>query len=1113
MNVLFRTLSFLLFAFLLSLPTAYAGVSEDLAAAKQQLSQLNPESDALAPLRETYEDVVKTLEKAERYEQRTTELSQRIEKLPGLVEKRKKELDRNIQPQLGKLERMSVSQMEKLETAYRADLLALEKSLGLQQKELTGQEKKLISLRERLGKLRYELEKQAESYQTDGEDSNQQQEAEVMLQSATFARTSARIQLTELEMLALPDEIELAQIELQLKQRELDIKQEQMEQIESHLQQRRRSEAEEVLSELEQTREAEDLPPPLRQAIDKNQELSQSLRKALEDAEQATLLRRQLEDQSTQLGTNYRSIQQQLELDIGYIGVELRRLILRLSQPIDTQNTRSQINELRLLNLELDRSQTSLTTDLRGRLINMPEGLTEAQQQRYSELLKDQNSLKARVRESRQQLITELSQLLAVKEQMNEKIRQARKLLNQNLLWLPSVAPIDLDWLSDFGDGLLYLLQHSATSLVQNPLQLDNEFIVLMIAVLFISMAGWACRRFENNHRAQWHQELGNVVHDRFARTFCLLALAPLISAPLPAALLLIGQYGLNPEHPDAIGLRHSMLFTAIATWYTLTVIRWLRTPDGLFTGHFNISEVLSRRLRNRLIVLYTFAVPLGILLLLTEQMDSVELRSTINRVAFIGLALTAAIFWSSMWPVREHLNQLSEVQRWWLKSELWLGLFTLFNLVLIGMALWGYVFTAAMLIVVALTVVCISFAIFICFHLGLRWLLLEERKLSFDRARTRRAEILAAREKNEEVPPVEENLLDMQTISEQSRLLLKMLSLAALLTAMWVLLGDFLPTLNVLDKVELWSTTLTTAEGNILEAVSLQDLLLGLLILGLSLFAAQNLPGLLQLLVLQHMTLAPGTGFAITTMIRYLLIFIGIITSFSQFGVAWSKLQWLVAALGVGLGFGLQEIVANFVSGVIILFEKPIRIGDTITIGGLTGNVTRIQIRATTIVDWDRKEVIIPNKTFITSELVNWSLSDAVTRVVIKVGVAYGSDTALARSLLLEVAKGNDKILSDPPAEAFFFGFGASTLDFELRVYVSSMSSRNIVIHEVNSAIDAAFKAHNIEIAFPQLDLHLYRADADTAQAPQLQNSAEAVSDNTISAQPDAVQGASQSK
>lgn len=102
--------------------------------------------------------------------------------------------------------------------------------------------------------------------------------------------------------------------------------------------------------------------------------------------------------------------------------------------------------------------------------------------------------------------------------------------------------------------------------------------------------------------------------------------------------------------------------------------------------------------------------------------------------------------------------------------------------------------------------------------------------------------------------------------------------------------------------------------------------------------------------------------------------------------GIEWSKLQWLVAALGVGLGFGLQEIFANFISGLIILFEKPIRIGDTVTIRDLTGSITRINTRATTITDWDRKEIIVPNKAFITEQFINWSLSDSVTRVVLTI-------------------------------------------------------------------------------------------------------------------------------
>ena len=309
--------------------------------------------------------------------------------------------------------------------------------------------------------------------------------------------------------------------------------------------------------------------------------------------------------------------------------------------------------------------------------------------------------------------------------------------------------------------------------------------------------------------------------------------------------------------------------------------------------------------------------------------------------------------------------------------------------------------------------------------------------------------------------------------------MLLKTAVVLLLGISLWLTLGDFLPTLQVLESVQLWSSLEMSGGKEVLTHVTLRDLVVGGLIVWLSLLAAKNLPGLLELLALRHLELSPGTGYAITTLLKYSLILIGVMIAIGQFGVQWSKLQWLVAALGVGLGFGLQEIVANFVSGLIILFEKPVRIGDTVTLGNVTGTVSRIQIRATTITDWDRKEVIIPNKTFITEQLINWSLSDAITRVVITIGVAYDSDTELAEQLLQQAAQENERVLDDPAPDAYFREFAASTLNIDLRVYVSSMADRVPVTNELNKTINRLFNEHDIEIAYPQLDVHLHRAQS----------------------------------
>ena len=198
---------------------------------------------------------------------------------------------------------------------------------------------------------------------------------------------------------------------------------------------------------------------------------------------------------------------------------------------------------------------------------------------------------------------------------------------------------------------------------------------------------------------------------------------------------------------------------------------------------------------------------------------------------------------------------------------------------------------------------------------------------------------------------------------------------------------------------------------------------------------------------------------------------------------MSWDKLQWLVAALSVGLGFGLQEIFANFVSGLIILFERPLRIGDTVTIGNVSGTVSRIQIRATTITDFDRKEMIVPNKAFITGQLTNWSLTDTVTRVTIKLGVAYGADLEATRRLLLRIAADNPRVLRDPEPLVFFLNFGASTLDHELRVHVRELADRNAAIDEINREIDRRFREQGIEIAFNQMDVHI-RSIADGREA-----------------------------
>lgn len=241
-----------------------------------------------------------------------------------------------------------------------------------------------------------------------------------------------------------------------------------------------------------------------------------------------------------------------------------------------------------------------------------------------------------------------------------------------------------------------------------------------------------------------------------------------------------------------------------------------------------------------------------------------------------------------------------------------------------------------------------------------------------------------------------------------------------------------------------------------------------------MTLFISRNIPGLLEITILQRLPFTASGRYAITTITRYILVIIGLAMTFSAIGIGWSKVQWLAAAITVGLGFGLQEIFTNFVSGLIILFERQIRVGDVVTVGNISGKVSHIQMRATTITDWDHKELIIPNKEFVTGQVINWSLSDTILRILIPVGIAYGSDTKLAYENLLAAAQAHLNALNEPEPTVRFVAFGESSLDFELRVYIPHPDLQLETKHDLHMDIDRRFREAKIEIAFPQRDLHI---------------------------------------
>ncbi len=252
------------------------------------------------------------------------------------------------------------------------------------------------------------------------------------------------------------------------------------------------------------------------------------------------------------------------------------------------------------------------------------------------------------------------------------------------------------------------------------------------------------------------------------------------------------------------------------------------------------------------------------------------------------------------------------------------------------------------------------------------------------------------------------------------------------------------------------------------------------------ALLASRWLQALLRQEILPRYHADIGVQLSITRLVHYAVLLIGFLVLLRLLGFELTKLTILGGALGVGIGFGLQAIVNNFASGLILLFERPIKVGDMIQVGADMGEVKKLGLRATVVQTLDNAEIVVPNSDLITGQVTNWTLAERRIRVKVPVGVAYGSDIQKVLEILLACAEDNPLVLTRPRARALFLAFGPSSLDFELRVWISDFSNRRQVLSELNQEIESEFRSAGIEIPFPQQDIHLRSIDEPARRALQ---------------------------
>ena len=660
--------------------------------------------------------------------------------------------------------------------------------------------------------------------------------------------------------------------------------------------------------------------------------------------------------------------------------------------------------------------------------------------------------------------------------------------------------------------------------------------VLVLPVILVLVISVWARRR-ARHALERLAVQVRKFSTDRMRLTLQAVPLTIVVSLPLPIALALAGLLftDTNVEVAQAVG--RALLDSAFVA-FALEFVRQAARPDGLLEAHFRWRREGLEDFRRLILLLEASIIPIGVLALSYTNQPDFVISDAASRPLFVLVQLMLAAFAAAAFaPWRSFVRNYLVKHRAGVISQgrwIWYPLFVAAPIALAVLAGMGFYYTAAQLDERLHLTVWLAVAATLAYNLVLRWLFIERRRMLVNRAQQRREEEAAERAEQAQGGgedggiEIETPELDAAEVDAQTRRVLVAAVLVTVVFGMYALWAQQLPALRMLERVQLWptvrvvdsdqsatpafvdaqpaptaeaseqpadqageqassssgagsgfnpfgpgsSTESTPSEG--VSVVTLADVGSAFLFFAITWVLARNLPGLLEITILKRLPLDAGARFAVTSILRYLLVILGVFLGFGAIGIGWSQVQFLAAALTFGLAFGLQEIFANFISGLIILIERPMRVGDTVTVNNMNGKVTRIRMRATTVLDWELREVIIPNKVFITQEFTNWTLSDPRIRVTIPVGVSYGSDVRLVERELLELGKTQPHVVAEPRVRSLFMGFGDSTLNFELRIYLESFDFFLDVKSELHTRIAERFRELDIEIAFPQRDLNI---------------------------------------
>lgn len=646
-------------------------------------------------------------------------------------------------------------------------------------------------------------------------------------------------------------------------------------------------------------------------------------------------------------------------------------------------------------------------------------------------------------------------------------------LITERLFWLKSNYPLGGDFLRSIPQALNHQWQRFLTRLQSESFWLNAArtaltvlapLILLSLAILYF---GPALRR-RNNTLAQ---RLDRADDSIFVTAQALLNRL-VFCVPQTAVLTIIGSLFICLSLSDSVRQVQAILMMLLHVFMFALYLE-LSKPNSLFQRHFSLNPDALQRDRRTWGRFWLCAIPLLIAGNITE-LDPSEIFYDVTGYVLVLLCCLGMLSCT--------LPRLFEMlkQRFYLSPQIWL-------LVLAGLAMpvgiaaavgSGYYYTTMKLINRLAYTCYIGLLFYVASGTARRAMYVSESALF--RRRLQHADAARKSEGNRA----------LEHIRVQAFRLINYVMLLIAVVFIYRQWSDLASVLSYLDNVKLWQVR-DLADGRevVKDELTLGDLLLSVVILAVTVLLNRNLPSLLERLLSLRTgagTSGKGTAYTVRIVTSYIIMAGGLVLAAGALGIHWDKLQWLVAALSVGLGFGLQEIFANFVSGLIILFERQIRVGDIITLNSLSGTVSKIRIRSTTVISFDNKEVMIPNRQFITSALTNWSLTNSVTKLEFEVGVAYDADVEQAKALLLDIARRCPHGTRVNEPLVYVKSLEDSSVNLMCELYVEQIGKRKATVDYLCTQTLSTFAAHGIEIPYNKLDVNFRPITSSADQAAE---------------------------